>query len=192
MANVLELQLQHQSFQCIFRVDSLLAWLNCTPCSLRNSQESSPAPQFEIIKKKKKLCAIIPHEILSKTFVFNMSNVHPYLSLPSSRQHFSAPLQVWELCDYVTMECEQAVHHHHTWLPNLSLALLWGPKSWLHIPDDESTRRWSHHHPGSLRTTWKTVALKSLSGPFYFVWVKSKLLLCLGTKIGVCLLLKHN
>ena len=33
----------------IFRIDFLKDWLGCTPCSPRDSQESSPAPQFESI-----------------------------------------------------------------------------------------------------------------------------------------------
>ena len=49
VAKVLELQLQHQSFQWIFRVDFLYDWLVWSPCSPRDSQESSPAPQFECI-----------------------------------------------------------------------------------------------------------------------------------------------
>ena len=49
VAKVLELQLQHQSFQWIFRVDFLQDWLVWSPCSPRNSQESPPAPQFESI-----------------------------------------------------------------------------------------------------------------------------------------------
>jgi len=40
-----ELQLQHQSFQWIFRVDSLLDWMVWSPCSARDSQESS-TPQL--------------------------------------------------------------------------------------------------------------------------------------------------
>ena len=44
MAKVLELQLQHQSFQRIFRTDFLLGWLVWSPCSPRDSQESSPTP----------------------------------------------------------------------------------------------------------------------------------------------------
>ena len=47
VANVLELQLQHQSFQWVFRVDFLSGWLFRSPCTQRDSQESSPAPQFE-------------------------------------------------------------------------------------------------------------------------------------------------
>ena len=43
------LELQHQSFQWIFRVDFLLDWLVWSPSSPRDSQESSPTPQFESI-----------------------------------------------------------------------------------------------------------------------------------------------
>ena len=39
---VLELQLQHQSFQWVFRVDFLQDWLVWSPCCPRDSQESSP------------------------------------------------------------------------------------------------------------------------------------------------------
>ena len=58
VAKVLEFQLQHQSFQWIFKVDwlvwlgqglirvDLLVWSSCCP---RDSQESSAAPQFENI-----------------------------------------------------------------------------------------------------------------------------------------------
>ena len=47
VAKVLELQLQHQSFQWIFRVDFLSNWLVWSPCSPSEFQEPSPAPQFE-------------------------------------------------------------------------------------------------------------------------------------------------
>ena len=40
------LEFQHQSFQWIFRVDFLQDWLVWSPCCPRDSQESSPAPQF--------------------------------------------------------------------------------------------------------------------------------------------------
>ena len=41
------LQLQHQSFQWVFRVDFLYDWLTWSSCCPRDSQESSPGPQFE-------------------------------------------------------------------------------------------------------------------------------------------------
>ena len=46
---VLEFQLQHQSFQWIFRTDFLQDGLVWSPCSPRDSQESSPTPQFKSI-----------------------------------------------------------------------------------------------------------------------------------------------
>ena len=49
VAKVLELQLQHQSFQWIFGTDFLEDWLIWSPCSPRDSQESSPTPQFKSI-----------------------------------------------------------------------------------------------------------------------------------------------
>ena len=42
-------QLQHQSFQWIFRTDFLQDGLVGSPCSPRDSQESSPTPQFKSI-----------------------------------------------------------------------------------------------------------------------------------------------
>ena len=47
MTKILQLQLQHQSFQPVFRVDFLLDWLTWSPCCPRDSQESSPPPQFK-------------------------------------------------------------------------------------------------------------------------------------------------
>ena len=41
------LHLQHQSFQWIFRTGFPLVWLVWSPCSPREFQESSPAPQFK-------------------------------------------------------------------------------------------------------------------------------------------------
>ena len=49
VAKVLELQFQHQSFHWIFRIDCLWDGLVGYPHSPRDSQESSPTPQFESI-----------------------------------------------------------------------------------------------------------------------------------------------
>ena len=49
VARVLEFQLQHQSFQWIFRTDLLQDWMVSSPWSPRDSQESSPTPQFNSI-----------------------------------------------------------------------------------------------------------------------------------------------
>ena len=47
VAKVLEFQLQHQFFQWTSMTDFLLDWLIWSPCSPRDSQESSPTPQFK-------------------------------------------------------------------------------------------------------------------------------------------------
>ena len=49
VAKVLEFQLQHQSFQWIPRTDLFQDGLVGSPCSPRDSQESSPTPQFKSI-----------------------------------------------------------------------------------------------------------------------------------------------
>ena len=49
VAKVLELQFQHQSFWWIFRVDFLSDRLVWSPYCPRDSQESSPTPQFKSI-----------------------------------------------------------------------------------------------------------------------------------------------
>ena len=49
VAKILEFQPQHQSFQWIFRTDFLKDWLVGSPCSPRDSQESSPTTQFKSI-----------------------------------------------------------------------------------------------------------------------------------------------
>ena len=69
VAKVLELQLQHQSFQWIFRVDFLQDWLVWSPCSTRGSQESSPTPQFESINSS----------ALSLLYSPTLTSIHDYL-----------------------------------------------------------------------------------------------------------------
>ena len=49
VVKLLEFQLQHHSFQWKFRTDFLQDWLVWSPCSPRDSQESSPTPQFKSI-----------------------------------------------------------------------------------------------------------------------------------------------
>ena len=49
MAKVLEFQLEHHSFQRNPRADLLQNGLVGSPCSPRDSQESSPTPQFKSI-----------------------------------------------------------------------------------------------------------------------------------------------
>ena len=68
LAKILELQLRHQSLQRIFRTDFLWDWLNWSPYSPRNSQESSPTPQFESINSS----------ALSFLYGPNLTSIHDY------------------------------------------------------------------------------------------------------------------
>ena len=60
-------QLQHQSFQWIFRTVFLYDWLVRSPCSPRDSQESSPTPQFKSINSS----------VLS--FLYTPTHIHTWL-----------------------------------------------------------------------------------------------------------------
>ena len=68
MAKVLWPQLQHQSFQWIFRTDYLWDWLVWSPCSPRDSQESSPTPQFKSINSS----------VLSFLYSPTLTSIHDY------------------------------------------------------------------------------------------------------------------
>ena len=67
VAKVLEFQLQHQSFQWTFRTDFLQDGLVGSPCSPRDSQESSPTPQFKSINS-------------SCSAFFTVQLSHPYMT----------------------------------------------------------------------------------------------------------------
>ena len=68
VAKVLELQLQHQSFQWILRTDFLQDGLVGSPCSPRDSQESSLTPQFKSINSA----------ALSFLYSPNLTSIHDY------------------------------------------------------------------------------------------------------------------
>ena len=68
VARVLEFQLQHQSFQWIFRTDFLWDGLVGSPCRPRDSQESSPTPQFKSISSS----------ALSFLYIPTLTSVHDY------------------------------------------------------------------------------------------------------------------
>ena len=76
-AKVLEFQLQHQSFQWIFRTDFFYDGLVGSPCSPRGSQESSPTPQFKNINSKKKKKKNPKTSILQFSAFFIVQLSHP-------------------------------------------------------------------------------------------------------------------
>ena len=73
VAKALELQLQHQSVQWIFRTDLLQNGLVWSPCSARDSQESSPTPQFKSISSL----------VLSFLYSPTLTSVHNYWKIHS-------------------------------------------------------------------------------------------------------------
>ena len=68
VAKILEFQLQHQSLQWIFRTDFLLDGLVGSPCCPRDSQESSPTPQFKSINSS----------MLSFLYSPTLTSIHDY------------------------------------------------------------------------------------------------------------------
>ena len=68
VTKVLKLQLHHQSFQWLFRVDFLSDWRVWSPCSPRDSQESSPMPQFEGINSS----------VFSLSYCPALTSIHDY------------------------------------------------------------------------------------------------------------------
>ena len=84
---ILEFQLQHQSFQWIFRTNILSDGLVGSPCSPRDSQESSPTPQFKSINS-------LPLSLLcDPTF----TSVHDYWK-SHSFDNMDVCQQTWFLC----------------------------------------------------------------------------------------------
>ena len=68
VTKVLEFQLQHQYFQWTLRTDLLSEGLVGSPCSPKESQESSPTPQFKTINS------------LVLSFLYNptLTSIHNY------------------------------------------------------------------------------------------------------------------
>ena len=69
VVKVLELQLQRHFFQWIFSINFLSDWLVWSPCCPRDSQESSPASQFESIN----------FLMLTLLYCPTLTSVHDYL-----------------------------------------------------------------------------------------------------------------
>ena len=68
VTKVLEFQLQHQSSQWIPRTDLLEGGLVGSPCSPRDSKESSPAPQFKSINSS----------VLRFLYSLTLTSIHDY------------------------------------------------------------------------------------------------------------------
>ena len=80
VTKVLELQLQHKSFQRIFRIDFLGDWLVWSPCSPRDSQESSSTPRFKTSILR---CSVFLMERLKHCYhSFDYREKHKSVSFP--------------------------------------------------------------------------------------------------------------
>ena len=126
VAKVLEFQLQHQSFQWIFGTDFLWDWLVYSPCSSRDSQESSPTPQFKSINS-------------SALSLLTVQLSHPYMTIGKTigltRQTFlgkviSLLFQV--LSSFVIAFLPRSKCLLISWLQSPS-AVIWGPKKIMSI-----------------------------------------------------------
>ena len=118
MAKVLELQLQHQSLQRIFRADFLQDWLVWSPCCPRDSQESSSLPQFENINSS------VLNLLYSPTLkLFNVLSKFVVAVLPRSKHLLTLCGQFlksyWICCNIASVLCFGflALRHMESFFP---------------------------------------------------------------------------
>ena len=95
VAKVLEFQLQHQSFQWVFRTDFLLDGLVGSPCNPKDSQESFPTPQSKSVNYS--VLQTSPDSAFSKLSKLAFKCFH-YLSCFSSCFYREADLSCESLC----------------------------------------------------------------------------------------------
>ena len=122
MTKVLELQLQHQSFQQVFRDEFPYNWLVWSPCCPRDFQESSPPLQFEGIN--------------SLVFSFMVQLSQPYMTTGNT-----IALTIWSfvsrvmsllfniLSRFVIVFLPRSNHLLISWLQSLSAVILEPKKS---------------------------------------------------------------
>ena len=122
VAKVLEFQLQHQSFQWIFRTDLLQNGLVGFPCCTRDSQESS---QHHISKASILRC--------SAFFIVQLS--HPYMTtgktIALTRQTFADKVMFLlfnVLCKLIVTSLPRSKRLLISWLQSLSAVILEPPQ----------------------------------------------------------------
>ena len=114
---VLEFQLHHQPFQWIFRINFLLDWLVWSPSSPRDSQESSPAPQFESINSS--ALSLLYGPIL--TSIHDHWNNHSFDCIDLSRCTLLRRSSGWLSSAYLSVEFSGTLlcNHHYDLSPEL-------------------------------------------------------------------------
>ena len=93
MAKVLEFQLQYRSFQWIVRLISFRDWLVWSPCSPRDSQESSPTPQFENINSW--VLSLCYGPALTSVYAYWKNHSFDYMNLLLAKWCLWALVSLW-------------------------------------------------------------------------------------------------
>ena len=114
VAKVLQFQLQYQSFQWTLRIDFLLDELVWSPCSPRDSQESSPTPQFKSINSL----------VLSFLYSPALTSIHDHW-----KNHVCVKQSCFTVYLKLTQHCKSTVHQQNffkniCYRPNPPLNLL--------------------------------------------------------------------
>ena len=100
VAKGLELQLQHQSYEWIFRTDLLQNGLVGSPCSPRDSQEFSPPPQFKSINSS--VLSFLYGPTLTSTHDYRKNHSFDKMDLcrQSNVSAFQYAVEVWHSFSY--------------------------------------------------------------------------------------------
>ena len=106
VAKVLELQLQHQSFQWIFRTNFLQDWLVWSPCSPSDSQESSSTPEFKSINSS----------VLSFLYSPTLTSIHS-MQLATTKQ-LELPLKTKLTSLKLTVKMALIIFSEGRWRPS--------------------------------------------------------------------------
>ena len=144
VAKVLEFQLRHQPFQWIFRTDFLNDWLLRSPCCPRDSQESSPTPQFKSLNSsalsflymKIKFRLFISHSVCGTFFFFLVCFLFAYWSITDLQYYISFRCTTQWFDFYFILFCLamlrglQDVSSQPEMEPGRSALRPWSPNHW--------------------------------------------------------------
>ena len=142
VAKVLEFQLQHQSVWWIFRVDFLQNWLIWSPCSPRDSQQSSPTPKFKSINSS----------VLSLLYGPTLISVHDH----------------WKNHSFDYMDLE---HDHFSWKPSSQFPDFWQRSKNSSMEEGQHFNKWQWNNCTSWARKWPSTLVKARvfgkgQGPF--------------------------
>ena len=116
------LELQHQSFQWMFRVDFLQDWLVWSSCSPKDFQEFSPAPQFKSINSS----------VLCFLYSTTVTSIHDYWKTTAlTRQTFAGKVMflLFKMLSRLDIAfLPRSKHLLISWLQSPSAVILEPPK----------------------------------------------------------------